>query len=289
MQVNVLKWIEENKASFAPPVCNKLMHHTQTSVMFVGGPNKRKDYHIECGEELFYQLQGDMTLPIVEKKKHKTVPIKEGEIFLLPARVPHSPQRLANTIGLVIERERVEGKEFDGLRYFVEEGGQMTLESLYEEWFYCSDLGTQLPPVIQRYFASVQHQTGKPVEGTISTNPPVTLDDKVEVEDPIVLKDFINTHRDQLNNGGKVAVYDLDKYQFQVYMFGAGSQSHISHTADTWMWQLEGESHVEVDGDVYHLTCGDSLLIVKDKQSVISQSPGSVSLVCWQDPTKAEQ
>jgi hypothetical protein len=66
----------------------------------------------------------------------------------------------------------------------------------------------------------------------------VTPDDRAEVEDPIVLRDFINTHRDQLNNGGKVAVYNPDKYQFQVYLFGAGSQSHTSHTADTWMWQL---------------------------------------------------
>lgn len=37
------------------------------------------------------------------------------QIFLLPAGVPHSPQRFADTVGLVIERRRLE-TELDGLR-----------------------------------------------------------------------------------------------------------------------------------------------------------------------------
>ncbi|KAJ7416883.1 hypothetical protein BTVI_34404 [Pitangus sulphuratus] len=79
--VNVNKWIEENKTAFLPPVCNKLMHRYQLNVMFVGGPNERKDYHIEEGEELFYQVQGDMCLKIIENGKQKNVVIREGEVI----------------------------------------------------------------------------------------------------------------------------------------------------------------------------------------------------------------
>ncbi|XP_073868012.1 3-hydroxyanthranilate 3,4-dioxygenase isoform X5 [Macaca fascicularis] len=115
-RVGVRAWVEENRGSFQPPVCNKLMHQEQLKVMFVGGPNTRKDYHIEEGEEVFYQLEGDMVLRVLEQGKHRDVVIRQGEIFLLPARVPHSPQRFANTVGLVVERRRLE-TELDGLRW----------------------------------------------------------------------------------------------------------------------------------------------------------------------------
>ncbi|XP_062065331.1 3-hydroxyanthranilate 3,4-dioxygenase isoform X2 [Lepus europaeus] len=156
--VRVRTWVRENRASFQPPVCNKLLHQEQLKIMFVGGPNTRKDYHIEEGEEVFYQLEGDMVLRVLEGGQHRDVVIRQGEIFLLPARVPHSPQRFANTVGLVIERRRLE-TELDGLRYYVED----SLDVLYEKWFYCKDLGTQLVPIIQEFFRSEQYRTGKPI------------------------------------------------------------------------------------------------------------------------------
>eukprot|EP00074_Homo_sapiens_P084386 XP_016859206.1 3-hydroxyanthranilate 3,4-dioxygenase isoform X7 [Homo sapiens] len=128
--------------------------------MFIGGPNTRKDYHIEEGEEVFYQLEGDMVLRVLEQGKHRDVVIRQGEIFLLPARVPHSPQRFANTVGLVVERRRLE-TELDGLRYYVGD----TMDVLFEKWFYCKDLGTQLAPIIQEFFSSEQYRTGKPIPG----------------------------------------------------------------------------------------------------------------------------
>ncbi|KAI6071776.1 3-hydroxyanthranilate 3,4-dioxygenase [Aix galericulata] len=119
-------------------------HRHQLNVMFVGGPNERKDYHIEEGEELFYQVKGDMCLKIIENGKQKDIFIREGEMFLLPARIPHSPQRYRDTVGLVIERERLK-TEIDGLRYYVGESTNV----LFEKWFHCEDLGTQLTPIIQ--------------------------------------------------------------------------------------------------------------------------------------------
>ena len=115
VHLNVEKWIEENEKFFLPPVCNKMMHNTQLKVFYVGGPNQRKDYHLEEGEELFYMRKGDMCLKILENGKFKDVHIKQGQVFLLPGRIPHSPQRNENTVGLVIERERLK-TETDGLR-----------------------------------------------------------------------------------------------------------------------------------------------------------------------------
>ena len=74
--INITKWIEINKNNFMPPVCNKLMHNGQLVVMLVGGPNQREDYHIEDGEELFYQIKGDFYLKIVENGIFKSIDIK---------------------------------------------------------------------------------------------------------------------------------------------------------------------------------------------------------------------
>ena len=62
---NTDKWIKENQKFFLPPVCNKMMHNDQLKVFFVGGPNQRKDFHLEEGEELFYMRKVNMELPIL--------------------------------------------------------------------------------------------------------------------------------------------------------------------------------------------------------------------------------
>ena len=98
----------------------------------MGGPNQRADFHLEEGEELFYMRKGAMTLPILTEGAIRTVNIKEGDVFLLPGRssrrniplmkirnifhrIPHSPNRGADTVGLVVERDRLK-EETDGLR-----------------------------------------------------------------------------------------------------------------------------------------------------------------------------
>ena len=148
-------WIEDNRSLLKPPVGNKLIwSDTEFSVMVVGGPNTRKDYHIDPGEEFFYQLQGDMVLKIIEDGKPRDISIREGDIFLLPALVPHSPQRFPDTVGLVIERRRNPG-ETDHLCWYCEGCGTI----LYDESFHCTDLGTQLRPIIERFHADVSRRT----------------------------------------------------------------------------------------------------------------------------------
>ena len=106
LPINFQKWIDEHRHLLKPPVGNQVVYKdTDFIIMVVGGPNTRKDYHVNEGEEFFYQLEGDMVLRIREKGKPKDIPINEGEILLLPPNIPHSPQRFNNTVGLVVEKK----------------------------------------------------------------------------------------------------------------------------------------------------------------------------------------
>jgi 3-hydroxyanthranilate 3,4-dioxygenase len=112
MPINLMKFIEENKDQLKPPVNNKLVwKDAELMVMLLGGPNKRRDFHVDPSEEIFYQLKGSCYVEVINSEgKREVVEVKEGEMFLLPANVPHSPHRVADTIGLVIERNRAEGE-----------------------------------------------------------------------------------------------------------------------------------------------------------------------------------
>jgi 3-hydroxyanthranilate 3,4-dioxygenase len=165
---NLHKWIDENRHLLKPPVGNQTMYQNTGDfiVMVVGGPNSRKDFHYNESEELFYQVEGDVSVRIQEDEKIVEIPIKQGEIFLLPAKTPHSPQRGANTVGLVIEKVR-EGNETDGFLWFCENCGN----KLYEEYFKLTDIVAQLPPVMERFYSDVVKRTCKNC-GTVM-EPPV--------------------------------------------------------------------------------------------------------------------
>lgn len=158
MPINFMAWIEENRHLLKPPVCNATVYPAGSDfmIMVVGGPNSRKDYHIEDGPEFFYMLEGDMILKVVEDGEFRDIRIREGEIYLLPPGVPHSPQRLPDTVGLVIERKRLEHEQ-DGLRWYCESCGDV----LYEEFFHLTNIVAQLPPVMERFWSSDEARTCK--------------------------------------------------------------------------------------------------------------------------------
>ena len=117
---NLQKWIDENRDKLKPPVGNaQVWEDGEFMVTVVGGPNQRRDYHDDPTEEFFYQLKGDIFLRIMEEsgKPPKEIPIREGEVFLLPKHMRHSPQRQADTVGLVIEMPRPEG-EVDAFEWY---------------------------------------------------------------------------------------------------------------------------------------------------------------------------
>jgi len=155
---NLKQWIDEHRHLLKPPVGNQQVYKANEDfiVMVVGGPNSRKDYHFEDGEELFYQLEGDITVSIQEDGKAREIVIKEGDMFLLPPNVPHSPRRPANTIGLVIERYREE-KEFDSCMWFCENCNN----KLHEETFPLKDIVNQLPAIMNKFYADLDLRTCK--------------------------------------------------------------------------------------------------------------------------------
>lgn len=165
---NLTQWIDEHRHLLKPPVGNQQVYKENDDfiVMIVGGPNARKDYHYNEGEELFYQVEGNIVLNIInEGGAPEAIEIKEGELFLLPPKIPHSPQRPANTIGLVIERYRKE-KEQDGFLWFCENCNNQ----LYEEYFELTDIVKQLPKVMKNFYDSIPHRTCSNC-GTIMENP----------------------------------------------------------------------------------------------------------------------
>jgi 3-hydroxyanthranilate 3,4-dioxygenase len=152
---NFREWIEANRSLLKPPVGNKrVFRDGDFIIMVVGGPNARKDYHVDPGQEFFYQLEGDMVLKTMQDGRQVEVPIRAGEVLLIPPGLPHSPQRPANTLGLVIERARRAG-ELDGFQWYCERCGHR----LYEEFFPLTDIEKQFPPVFERFFANRQKRT----------------------------------------------------------------------------------------------------------------------------------
>ena len=154
---NLLDWIEANRAALRPPVCNKqLFLSPDFIIQVVGGPNSRTDYHHDEGAELFYQLEGEMLLKTIQNGRRVDIPIRAGEIYLLPPRVPHSPQRYANTVGLVVERVR-RADELDGFMWFCPKCNN----KLHEEFLHVADIVKDLPPVFARFYGSLEARTCK--------------------------------------------------------------------------------------------------------------------------------
>ena len=155
--LNFKKWIDENRHLLKPPVGNKCVWpHGDYIVMVVGGPNSRKDYHYNETPEFFYQLEGDMVLRIMNNGKPEDVEIKEGDIYLLPPKVPHSPQRKANTVGLVIEYPRPEGVN-DALEWYCENCDEL----LYREEFPLDNIETDMPVIFDKYYGDLDKRTCK--------------------------------------------------------------------------------------------------------------------------------
>ncbi len=167
---NLNKWIADNRHLLQPPVGNAAVYPLSKDfiVMVVGGPNNRKDFHYNETEELFLQLEGDIVVRVLDEGIIKDIEIKEGDMFLLPAKMPHSPQRKANTVGIVVEKVRAENEK-DSFLWLCENCSEL----LYEERIGMKDIVKDLPPLMARFYADEHKRTCKKC-GTVMAPPTIT-------------------------------------------------------------------------------------------------------------------
>jgi len=155
--LNLKAWIDEHRHLLKPPVGNACIWNSNFLVMIVGGPNARSDYHVNPGEELFYQVEGDIVLKIIEEGKPRDLPIKQGELFLLPAGVPHSPQRPAGTVGLVVEQPKA-SKESQHLRWFCQKCRGLLHDVAFQP---VGDIGKQIKSALEEFNGNEKLRTCK--------------------------------------------------------------------------------------------------------------------------------
>lgn len=154
---NLKNWIENNRHLLKPPVANKNLYVDSGDyiVMVVAGPNARKDYHYNETEELFYQLEGSITVYIQEDGQKKAMHLNEGDMFLLPAKTPHSPNRTENSIGLVIERKRNHLPVKDGLLWFCDNCNH----KLHEVYFELNNIENDFLKHFKDFYTSKEKRT----------------------------------------------------------------------------------------------------------------------------------
>ena len=166
---NLQKWIAENRDLLKPPVGNKNLYKQAGDfiVMIVGGPNARKDYHYNESEEWFFQVEGDINVRIQEDGKAVDIPIKEGEMFLLPAKVPHSPMRSVGSVGLVIEKVRKGTNDMDGLLWFCDNCNN----KLHDTYFPLTNIEKDFIPRFKEFYASKDLRTCNECGTEMDTDP----------------------------------------------------------------------------------------------------------------------
>lgn len=154
---NFARWIEDHADELVPPVANKqVWHYGEMIVMVVGGGNRRTDYHDDPRDEFFYQLRGEMNLLLrTEGEPPVDTIIGEGEIFLLPAHVRHSPQRPdPDSVGLVVEYARPEGA-LDGFEWYCDHCNAL----VHRVEVQLRSIEDDLPPLFEAFYASEAART----------------------------------------------------------------------------------------------------------------------------------
>eukprot|EP00040_Diaphanoeca_grandis_P019273 m.101715 g.101715 ORF g.101715 m.101715 type:complete len:316 (-) comp27344_c2_seq4:56-1003(-) len=291
---NVETWRTDNAALFHPPVCNKLMYKSQLNVMFVGGPNTRTDFHLDLGSEFFFQMKGNMELPTIQAGKRKLVRVREGDVFLLPSRIPHSPQRPeTGSFGLVIERTRNAG-ELDGLRWYTDFDTCDTV--LWEKYFKCDDLGKDLVPVVVEYKSSEEAKSFVPADHVVPDDQrPWAQDVTTEVPEPFNFESAVAKNSEALSRGEAIPLFgdDHPDKEFSILLCGGGGSNSASATwtswkYDTWLYQHTGSIVVVIrNGDVEtetELLKGCCAIVPPNTMYKTKRNANSVGLVVTQDP-----
>ena len=111
-----------------------------------------------------------LALIIQEDGEKKAMKLGPGDMYLHPAKVPHSPARTEGSVGLVIERKRA-GKGFnDGLLWFCDNCNH----KLHEVYFELHDIEKDFLPHFSTFYNSEEKRTCKKCGTEMETNPKFT-------------------------------------------------------------------------------------------------------------------
>lgn len=166
---NLQKWIDENRDLLKPPVGNKNIYTESEDfiVMVVGGPNARKDYHYNESDEFFFQLEGSIAIAVQTNNGKEVMELNAGDVYLLPARTPHSPMRTEGSVGLVVEVKRAGSDSKDGLLWYCENCN----EKLYEVYFKLNDIEADFLPHFKHFYQSESLRTCKKCGHVMEADP----------------------------------------------------------------------------------------------------------------------
>ncbi|KAK2704412.1 hypothetical protein QYM36_016714 [Artemia franciscana] len=211
---------------------------------------------------------GDMDLYVMEKGIRRKISIKQGEVFLLPARVPNSPQRYSNTVGLRVERSRV-GQELDCIRFYTRDNSDV----LYERWFKFTE-PKDIQPVIDDFFASEESKTGTPTNNSKLMIGPYEVNEKVSVDEPFSLEQWLDRNSQRLSNG-KLDLFQGD-FQSQIIVYGTGEDEVVNEDADTFIWAIRGTSILDIAGEATRiLEVNDTSYIRRGRRYKIMREDGA--------------
>lgn len=288
--LNLPSYLAEIADTLRPPVSNKVIFNgSSLKVMIVGGPNKRDDFHVEDGEELFMQLKGPMELHVMSEGSRKKISINESQMFLLPRHIPHSPQRFPDTLGIVFERTR-SSSELDALRWYYPN----TNDVLYEEKFHCEDLGTQLKPIIERFFATPEYKQHFNTSAS-DTRPEVPPVNDAALPMPFLISERLAKTRESQSSGAtsQMVVNLFDSEFICNLVLGPNvidpnsKQQNIAcryfYKNEIFVWQYSGSSCV----NGAELSCGDCMLVPPSADtssseiSILMNTPGSAVLLVY--------
>jgi len=272
----VNKWIDENaKRHFQHHTC---MFADQVLLFFVGGPNERGDYHLQEGEEVFFQYRGDLTLKILVGGQRRDVLVREGEVFVCPAYTQHCPKRAAGAVGSVLERGR-RPHEMDCLRNFTDDT-QPNPTVLWERWIHFNDMEDQLQQILDDFDASEENRTRQPGPGSFA-GPPAKFQPKptVKLDSPIHLQSYVEKHLAEitakphplfagLGTNAHLTLYGAGKHQFQT----KGELEMLLHFQ-------RGQGQLNYEKESATLKTGNMVRIRPNKTISLNIAEGGVCLV----------
>ncbi|XP_065565993.1 3-hydroxyanthranilate 3,4-dioxygenase-like [Artemia franciscana] len=211
---------------------------------------------------------GDMDLYVMEKGIPRKITIKQGEVFVLPARIPMSPQRYSNTVGLRVERSRTR-QELDCIRFYTKDNSDV----LYERWFKFTE-PKDIQPVIDDFFASEESKIGIPSKNSKLMVAPYEPNEKLCVGEPFSLEQWLDRNSQRLNNG-KLDLFQ-GEFKAEVIVYGTGKDEVVNKERDTFIWAIHGTSFLDVAGEATRiLEVNDTGYIRRGRRYKIMREDGA--------------